>query len=115
MNRNSKRKFTIMDFPERGMTSGLFSGDDEQKVAEKVFNKLAKVYNFYDNLGGTKYLVFTLQDINNKKVFPFIGTIIFLKNPIEVDLKKKKIKITHRNIVAPYDNNMREVFENNLS
>ena len=113
-NKNDKRTFTVLDFPEKGMKTGSYTGVSPAIVANKVFNKLAKKMNFIDNLGGTKYLVFYIQDIKNKKIYPFIGTIIVLQNPIEVDYKAKNVKITHRNIVAKYDNNMREVFKNYL-
>ena len=78
------------------MKTGSYTGVSPAIVANKVFNKLAKKMNFIDNLGGTKYLVFTIQDVNTKKIFPFIGTIIFLKNPIQVDLKKKKFGIVEK-------------------
>ena len=109
-----KRTFTLLDFPEKGNSKGSYSGSSPSTVATKVFNKLAKKLNFYDNLGGTKYLVFYIQDVNSRKIYPYIGTVIILKNAIELNYSKKNMKITHRNIVAKYDNNMREVFKNYL-
>ena len=110
----TKKRFTLIDYPEKGQKNGLYTGKSPSIVANKIFNKLAKKLNFIDNLGGTKYLVFYIKDIDSNKIYPFIGTIIVLQNPIEVDYNKKNVKITHRNIVARYDNNMREVFKNYL-
>jgi len=114
MGKEIKRKFTILDYPTKGTNTGTYSGASASIVANKVFNKLTKEMNFVDNLGGTKYLVFYLQDIKSKKIYPFIGTIVLLKGPVEVDYENKNLKINHRIIVAKYDNNMRETFKNNV-
>lgn len=108
-----KKYFTVLDFPEKGKNSGKYSGKSPGQVAAKVFNKLAKHYNFYDNLGGTKYLVFYLKDLESNKVYPFIGTPVLLHKPIEVNLEDKTLKVTHRNIVAKYDKDMEETFKKN--
>lgn len=109
-----KRRFTLIDYPEKGKDSGLYTGKSPASVASKIFTKLSKSLNFYDNLDGTKYLVFYVRDLDSKKIYSFIGTVIILKNPVEINYSKKNIKLTHRNIVAKYDNNMREVFRNFL-
>lgn len=111
---NSKKRFSIVDFPEKGKNTGLYTGKNLKDVSEKIFKKMAKAYNFYDNLGGKKYLVFSLIDLDSKKIYTFIGTIIKLHIPIDINIGSKNVKITHRNIVTKYDNNMREVFENYL-
>lgn len=115
MTSDKKRKFTVLDFPSKGTNYGNYTGSTPSIVANKVFTKLCKQLNFINNLGGTKYLVFYIQDLNSKKIYPFIGTIILLQNPIEVNYSKKSVQINHRNIVAKYDNNMREVFKNYLT
>jgi len=112
MEKDGKRYFTIMDFPEKNKNTGKYSGNSPAQVATKVFNKLAKYYNFYDNFGGTKYLVFNIKDLGSGKVYPFIGTPVVLHEPIEINLKNKTLKITHRNIVAKYDKDMQTVFKN---
>jgi len=111
MDKKEKRYFTICDFPEKGKNTGKYSGENPAQVATKVFNKLAKHYNFYNNYGGTKYLVFNILDLGSRKVYSFIGTPVVLHEPIEVNLRNKTLKITHRNIVAKYDKDMQEVFK----
>ena len=111
---SDKRKFTILDYPQKGTTSGTYTGKSPAVVANKVFTKLSKKLSFYDNLDGTKYLVFYIQDLDTKKIYPYIGTVIVLENPIEVNYAEKNMKITHRNIVSKYDKNMKDVFKNNL-
>jgi len=105
-----KSRFTILDYPVRGETSGLYTGKSPSDAANKVFTKLAKELNFYDNLGGTKYLVFHIKNIDTNKIYPYIGTVVVLQKPIEIDYNNKNMKVHHRNIVSRYDKNMREVF-----
>jgi len=111
---DGKRCFTLMDFPDKGINTGNYNSSSPQKAAEKIFNKLVKKMNFYDNLGGTKYLLFHIQDINNKKIYPYVGTVVILKNPVDINYSNKNIKVTHRNIVEKFDNNIKETFKNNL-
>ncbi len=113
-NKKEKRKFTLLDYPQKGTNTGVYSGSTPASVASKIFNKLSKNMNFYDNENGTKYLVFHIQDTDSKKIYPYIGTIIVLKKPIEINYSQKNLKIHHRNIVAKYDNNMKEVFKKYL-
>ena len=107
-----KRVFTVLDYPEVGKKTGRYTGSSPAQVAHKVFNKLCKKYNFYDNEGGTKYLVFYLEDVSSKKVYPFIGTPVVLHKPIEVNYGNNTLKINHRNIVTKYTKDMVEVFSN---
>jgi len=111
---NNTRKFTILDYPQNGQNKGSYSGKSPSVVANKVFNKLCKDLNFFDNEGGTKYLVFYLKDLESGKVYPFIGTPVILQNPIEIDYQNKQLTVTHRNVVAKYDKNMEEVFKKNI-
>ena len=76
----TKKRFTLIDYPEKGKKTGSYSGKSPSVVANKIFNKLAKKLNFIDNLGGTKYLVFYIQDIDSRKIYPYIGTIVVLEN-----------------------------------
>lgn len=105
-----KKEFTIIDYPKKGMNTGKYFGSSATIVANKVFSKLTKDLNFYNNMDGTKYLVFNIQDVNSKKIFPFIGTIVILNKPIDVNYKNNQMKITHRNIVAKFTSDMKEVF-----
>jgi hypothetical protein len=111
---NTKNKttkiFTIVDFPQKGTNTGSFTGITSTIAANKVFNRLIKELNYNDNENGRKYLVFYIMDINTKKIEAFIGTIVILDHPIEIDRKNKTIKITHRNIVTKYTLDMKDIF-----
>lgn len=103
-------RYTLLDYPERGKNSGEYHGKSPGSVATKIFNKISKELGFVDNLGGTKYLVFYIKNIDTGKVYPFIGTIVVLQKPIEINYNNKSVSVSHRNIVSRYDKNMQEVF-----
>ena len=105
-----KRTFCILDYPSQGQKYGKFKGQYPSNAAQKAFHKLAKDINFIDNQDGKKYLVFYIQDIDSNKVYKFIGTIIILQNPIEINHKNRNVKIHHRILVAHFDKDMEKAF-----
>ena len=106
----SKKRFCIVDYPVRGQNTGLYTGSSKIVIANKIFNKLVKEFNYYDNEMGTKYLLFYMMDLDTKKMDGYIGTIIVLDNPIIVEKNGNNIEITHRNVVTRYTKDMKEIF-----
>ena len=106
----SKKQFCIVDYPVRGQNTGVYTGATKIVIANKIFNKLVKEFNYYDNELGTKYLVFYMMDLDNKKIDGYIGTIIVLDNPVVVEKNGNRIEITHRNVVTKYTKDMKEIF-----
>ena len=106
----SKKRFCIVDYPVRGQNTGVYTGTSKIVVANKIFNKLVKEFNYYDNELGTKYLLFYMMDLDSKKIDGYIGTIIVLDNPIIVEKNGNQIEITHRNVVTRYTKDMEEIF-----
>lgn len=106
----SKKRFCIVDYPVRGQNTGVYTGSSKIVVANKIFNKLVKEFNYYDNELGTKYLLFYMMDLDSKKIDGYIGTIIVLDNPIIVEKNGNHIEITHRNVVTRYTKDMEEIF-----
>ena len=106
----SKKRFCIVDYPVRGQNTGVYIGATKIVVANKIFNKLVKEFNYYDNELGTKYLVFYMMDLDTKKIDGYIGTIIVLDNPVVVEKNGNQIRITHRNVVTKYTNDIKEIF-----
>jgi hypothetical protein len=106
----SKKRFCIVDYPVRGQNTGLYTGASKIVVANKIFNKLVKEFNYYDNELGTKYLLFYMMDLDTKKIDGYIGTIIVLDNPLIVEKNGNQIEITHRNVVTRYTKDMEEIF-----
>lgn len=106
----SKKRFCIVDYPVRGQNTGLYTGASKIVVANKIFNKLVKEFNYYDNELGTKYLRFYMMDLDTKKIDGYIGTIIVLDSPMVVERNGNQIEITHRNVVTRYTKDMEEIF-----
>lgn len=106
----SKKRFCIVDYPVRGQNTGVYTGASKIVIANKIFNKLVKEFNYYDNEMGTKYLLFYMMDLDTKKIDGYIGTIIVLDNPIIIEKNGNHIEITHRNVVTRYTKDMQEIF-----
>ena len=106
----SKKRFCIVDYPVRGQNTGVYTGASKIVVANKIFNKLVKEFNYYDNELGTKYLLFYMMDLDSKKIDGYIGTIIVLDNPMIVEKNGNHVEITHRNVVTRYTKDMEEIF-----
>ena len=109
-NNTSKKRFCIVDYPVKGQNTGVYTGATKIVIANKIFNKLVKEFNYYDNELGTKYLVFYMMDLDTKKIDGYIGTIILLDHPIVVERNGNSIEITHRNVVTKYTKDMKEIF-----
>ena len=106
----SKKRFCIVDYPVKGQNTGVYTGSSKIVIANKIFNKLVKEFNYYDNELGTKYLLFYMMDLDTKKMDGYIGTIIVLDNPMVVERNGNQIEITHRNVVTRYTKDMEEIF-----
>ena len=106
----SKKRFCIVDYPVKGQNTGVYIGATKIVIANKIFNKLVKEFNYYDNELGTKYLLFYMMDLDTKKIDGYIGTIIVLDNPVVVEKNGNRIEITHRNVVTKYTKDMEEIF-----
>jgi hypothetical protein len=109
-----KNNYVLLNFPEEGQKYGRYTGKSPGIVANKIFNKLMKHYNFTDNMDGKKYLVFEFQNTHTGKIYEYIGTPIILQNPMTVNIHNHNISVTHRSIVVQYDKTMKEIFSQKL-
>jgi hypothetical protein len=106
--------YTILNYPKEGQKYGNYTGKSPGIVANKIFNKLMKLYKFTDNMDGKKYLVFEFENVDTGKVYEYIGTPIILQNPMSVNIHNHNISVTHRSIVVKYDDTMKEIFSPEL-
>jgi len=109
-----KDNYVLLNFPEEGQKYGRYTGKSPGIVANKIFNKLMKHYNFTDNMDGKKYLVFEFQNTHTGKIYEYIGTPIILQNPMTINIHNHNISVTHRSIVVQYDKTMKEIFSSEL-
>lgn len=107
---NSKKTYSLVDFPAVGKLYGKYTGKSPSQAAHKAFRKLAKNIEFNDSHDGTLYLTFNIKNLETNKIYKYIGTLVELEKSVDIQIKNKSFKMTHRPVIAKYDKNMDEVF-----
>lgn len=105
-----KKIFYLANYPKKGDIFGPINGSSPSQCAQKVFNKLCREKNFYNNENGTKYLQFSLYNENKSKTYDFIGTMTKLGSPVYRKLGNKVLEIKYRPIISRFSKEMQEVF-----
>ena len=98
--KEGKDIFTIVDFPEEGMTSGRFTGTSPKRAGTKAFTKLAKLSKL--NNSKRQLLVFVIRNLNTMKEYHFIGSRVKLAKPRKVVINGKNVIYRYKNIVGRY-------------
>lgn len=111
-NNSNSNKFTIVDFPEDGKTYGSFFGKVPKKVASKAFSSLIQFMNINDNkeddsLG--KFIVFVIKNVNNGKMYKYIGNRVKLENPIKIRRNNKEIEYKYKNVIGKYKDELDKI------
>jgi len=104
------RYFTVIDFPKKGDSFGVFRSSSPKQAANRAFTKLSKIFDIKNK--DNKWLVFNLQEIHianaNKiirgKTYKYIGTRVELVKPIIRNINGKTVKYKYKNIVGSYKN-----------
>ena len=95
-----KRKFSIVNFPDQGEFYGKYIGIYPNQAARKAFNKLSNIINL-SNKDKNKFLVFSIIDLDSKKIYTYKGTKIKLNRPLSFKTKDNNIiKINYKSIVS---------------
>ena len=100
---NNKDYYSIVDFPEDNKYYGKFRGTVPKMVASKAFSSLIQFIDVdQDNMDG-KFIVFVIKNMQNNKMYKYIGTRIRLENPVKV-IKKNGIEVEYRykNVIGKY-------------
>ena len=97
--KREKRQFTVVDYPKKGEKFGIYNSFSPKAAANKAFTKLSKIIDL-KNSNDKNFLIFTIQDINNKKYYPYIGSRILLDQPIYVKKNENLIICKYKNIIA---------------
>ncbi len=112
-NTNKTRTFTIVDFPKDNQEYGKYKSTIPKKAAENAFKTLLKYSNFNSNnekdLTG-KFIVFVLKDIDSKKLYKYIGTIVKLKKPITRRTRNgEEIVYYYKNVIGKYNKELDKI------
>ena len=111
INKNNKRTFAIVDYPNVGELYGRFSGSSPGIAADKALTLLSEKIDL-KNTDEKNFIFFTIRDIteyNNKsnknnKEYSYIGTRIELYEPIK--LKNGRIIKFRNNMTRVTDDKM---------
>ena len=112
-NISKKKIFTIVDFPKDKECSGRFISSIPKKAADQAFSYLINYMNINkndeDDLLG-KFIVFVIKDIDNNKMYKYIGNRIKLKNPIiKINKDGSKIEYHYKNVIGKYNKELDKI------
>ena len=111
-NNNMSNKFTIVDFPEDGKTYGTFVGKIPKKVASKAFSSLMQFMSIDDNKNDNslgKFIVFVIKNVNNGKMYKYIGNRVKLEHPIKIRKNNKDIEYKYKNVIGKYKDELDKI------
>jgi len=107
INKNKKRVFAIVDYPNIGETYGSFTGSSPGYAADKVLTLLSEKIDL-KNTDEKNFIFFTIRDITQNngagKEYSYIGTRIELYQPIK--LKNGRIIKFRNNMTRVTDDKM---------
>ena len=89
-------EYTIIDYPVAGKNHGRYRGKSPGQAARKVLNYLARKSGIDDDVNvKQRFLVFTIQNIKNKKDYKYIGTRVKMHRPVQVELGGKTVQYNY--------------------
>ena len=97
--------YTIVDFPNDGQTYGSFKGKIPKLVASKAFSSLIQFIDIDENNENNsfgKFVVFVIKNIDNNKMYKYIGNRIKLHKPVKVIKNNKEIVYKYKNVIGKY-------------
>jgi hypothetical protein len=102
-NKNDLNTFSIVDFPQEGMTYGQFKDNIPKKAAEQAFTYLFNIMSEKDKIDFTgKFIVFVIKNNNNGKLYKYLGNRIKLKNPVKKYEDGKYVYYYYKNVIGKY-------------
>jgi len=103
MNENNIKQYVeyeIVDFPKKNLSFGNYKGRYTKQAAEKAFIFLSNLVGQDIDQEGS-FLVFSIQNKENKEIHKYIGTRIELEN--KVINNNNKISVKYKNIISKYN------------
>ena len=105
-NKNIKKEYEIMAFPEKNKYFGNFEGRYPKEAAQKAFSFLSSIIGDEIKEEGN-FIVFSIRkknknnEVNMNKELKFIGTVIELENYVSNSNSGKKLK--YKNVLSNYN------------
>jgi len=100
---NNSFSYEIVDFPNTSKPFGLYKGKYPKVAASKAFAFLSNIIGTKINSEEGKFIVFVIRNINTRKEYKYIGTIVKLENPVTKYVNGEEIIYQYKNVVGKYN------------
>lgn len=94
-----KKKYSIIDYPKKNETYGVYISSSPKQAASKAFTQLARMSGI-KNTNKKNAIVFTIKNMDNDKLYKYTGVRVELKQPIIKKIKDKEIVYRYKNIIT---------------
>ena len=101
--KNNISSYEIVDFPNNTNSFGIYKGKIPKEAASKAFTFLANVIDNKINSDEGKFIVFFIRNIDTKKEYKYIGTIVKLENPVIKYVNGKEVIYQYKNVIGKYN------------
>ena len=99
---NNLKIYKIVDFPKKQQMFGEYKSTHPKKAGEQAFSMLSNIIGDIIN-EDSKFIVFTMIDINSKKEYKYIGTRIKLENPVRETVNGVETIYEYKNVIGNYN------------
>lgn len=103
INNTKQNSYEIVDFPSNQKSFGLYKGKYPKQAAKQAFTFLSNIINNKVNSEEGKFIVFMIRNIETKKEYKYIGTIVHLQNPVSKYINGQEIIYKTKNVIGKYN------------
>ena len=90
-----RRKFTLVDFPKKGDTSGIYMSTSPKEAATRAFRRFCEKRGIKNEKCKLKFAIKEITIGSNNKVYKYEGSIEKLSKP-RVVINKNGRKVVHK-------------------
>ena len=112
-NKNNNISYEIVDFPNNSKSFGSYTGNSPKKAASKAFTFLSNIMGNKINSESGKFIVFVIRNIDTKKEYKYIGTVVKLENPVTKYIDGQEVIYKYKNVIGRYNKELDKL--NNLN
>lgn len=94
-----KKRYTIVDYPKKGETYGIYMSASPKQAGSKAFTQLARMSKS-KNTNKKNAIVFTIKNMDNDKLYKYSGTRVELDKPVVKKIGNKEVVYRFKNIIT---------------
>ena len=102
-NKNNNYSYEIVDFPNDSKSFGSYTGNTPKKAASKAFAFLSNIIGTKINSENGQFIVFVIRNIDTKKEYKYLGTIVKLENPVTKYVNGQEVMYKYKNVIGRYN------------